>query len=239
MVTGERVYIYTLSDPITFQVRYVGQTINLKQRFNKHINTCFTLKTHVACWIKSLQLKNLTPIIDEIDCVENIDCDLYEKMYISLFKSWGFNLTNLTDGGKAGAYKINTTVKNKISKTLTGLSQKESTKLKRKLAVKKAWSDVELRQRQSITTKNLWITGVLKNSVNFKRPPVTLDETKNKISQGLKEYYKTHSVYNKKTFDIETINKIKELYNNGYTVFKLHKEFKIARTTIKRILNEN
>lgn len=96
----ENITIYSLSDPITNEIRYIGKTLNLKRRYNAHINT-FT-KTHKDCWIKSLKNKNLLPKLDIVDIVIEKDWAFWEKHYISLYKSWGFNLTNLTDGGDAG-----------------------------------------------------------------------------------------------------------------------------------------
>ena len=59
------VNIYTLSDPITGAIRYVGKTINLKQRFNKHImESKKSTKSYKKAWINSLLKKELKPIIN-------------------------------------------------------------------------------------------------------------------------------------------------------------------------------
>ena len=91
-----KIFIYTLSHPLTGEVRYVGQTSNPKKRYSGHINR----KDHTkkSCWIMSLKNKNLLPVMDIIDEVGD-DWIFWEKHYISLYKSWGFRLTNLTDGG--------------------------------------------------------------------------------------------------------------------------------------------
>ena len=39
-------------------------------------------------------------LLEVIDVVENDNWLFWEKHYISLFKSWGFNLTNGTSGGE-------------------------------------------------------------------------------------------------------------------------------------------
>src|ERR1035437_518115 len=90
-------YIYTLSNPINNEVRYVGKTINLNERHQQHINRNTNTKT--TKWIRSLLEKGITPTIDCIDVVSNDDYCFWESHYISLYRSWGFRLTNLTDGG--------------------------------------------------------------------------------------------------------------------------------------------
>lgn len=89
--------IYSLSDPETGKVRYIGKTCNLNSRFANHIQRK-TTHSHKSCWIQSLKKKGLFPIIEVIDEVGE-DWEFWESYYISLYKSWGFNLTNLTSGG--------------------------------------------------------------------------------------------------------------------------------------------
>jgi len=94
-------YIYTLSDPNTNQVRYIGKTNNLERRYKRH--TCkFTLvneNTFKSKWILSLLDDEKLPILEVIDeCVDKI-IDNLESYWISQFKCWGFDLTNMTDGG--------------------------------------------------------------------------------------------------------------------------------------------
>ena len=43
------VFIYALIDPFTFKVRYIGKTINLKQRFNRQMVE--RSNTHRCNWI--------------------------------------------------------------------------------------------------------------------------------------------------------------------------------------------
>ena len=40
-----KTFIYSLTDPITNQIRYVGKTVNLEQRLYNHINHAKTLTT--------------------------------------------------------------------------------------------------------------------------------------------------------------------------------------------------
>lgn len=92
------VNIYSLKDPLTNEIRYVGKTEKpLNERLRSHINK--NDNTHVRNWIKKLKRKNLKPIIEIVDKVPISEWQFWEIFYISLFKSWGFNLTNHTIGG--------------------------------------------------------------------------------------------------------------------------------------------
>lgn len=95
------VKIYTLEHPFTREIRYVGYTkTSLKTRLKKHISDAKSRKpNHRHNWLNSLPV---SPIIRKIDIAEFKDRNWLEKMYISLFKSWGFNLINATEGGDGG-----------------------------------------------------------------------------------------------------------------------------------------
>ena len=98
-----KVYIYTISDPLTEEVRYVGKTINPSQRFISHR---YAAKKHyVACWIRKLKSQGLKPMFHIVDEVDDSSWQFWEQFYICLFKSWGFRLNNITAGGD-GALKM-------------------------------------------------------------------------------------------------------------------------------------
>lgn len=96
----ETTNIYTLSDPRTGMVRYVGKANNHKRRLYLHTLKSKQLKTHRDCWIYGLLSENKKPIIDVIDEVSIYEWQFWERHYISLYRSWGFDLTNSTDGGE-------------------------------------------------------------------------------------------------------------------------------------------
>lgn len=95
--------IYTLKDPITNEIRYVGKTNkSLKIRYNAHISA-YKLsreKSHKNSWIISLKNKGLKPVIELLDIVENSEWIFWEQYWISQMFTWGFNLTNMTKGGE-------------------------------------------------------------------------------------------------------------------------------------------
>lgn len=116
-----KTYIYTLSDSIG-NIRYIGKTDNPKRRLKEHIyESKNTPKNHRHYWILSLLNNNEIPKLEILDCVNHNEWDFWEKHYISLIKSWGFNLTNQTEGGDSGLGML-------------GKKHKEETKEKIKIA---------------------------------------------------------------------------------------------------------
>jgi group I intron endonuclease len=98
----EFTYIYTLTDPFTNEIRYVGKADNLLVRLKEHIKRSSYTVTHKNNWIQSLLKKNAKPIIEVLDIVPINDWGFWEIYWISVIKSWGFKLTNLASGGKGG-----------------------------------------------------------------------------------------------------------------------------------------
>jgi hypothetical protein len=97
-----KTYIYTLEHPITNEIRYVGKTNNPERRLHYHWTEGYKQNNKTGNWLKSLKKKKLKPIMFIIDNI-NTDWEWLEKYWISQFKTWGFNLTNHTDGGE-GVY---------------------------------------------------------------------------------------------------------------------------------------
>lgn len=94
--------IYTLEDPVTGDIRYIGKTrSSLKYRLSQHIHDSLNngTKTRKKAWIKGLILQGLLPVIQVLDVVDNDDWKLSEQYWISQLKAWGFKLTNMTAGG--------------------------------------------------------------------------------------------------------------------------------------------
>lgn len=118
--------IYFLKNPNTHEIFYIGATtIPLNKRLEQHYAHLKEYKNGLRNWNKRFEyLDKLYPVKAKIYSIELVDkniLDNVESMYIGLFKSWGFELTNSTDGGKGGnTYKYLNTI------------QKEKTKLKLK-----------------------------------------------------------------------------------------------------------
>jgi group I intron endonuclease len=95
-------YIYTLSDPTTNIVKYVGKTINPKMRYRTYIKQAKngTRNNLVVNWVKSILKQELEPKMEIIDEVEG-EWEWLEQYWIGQFKTWGFTLKNMTHGGDA------------------------------------------------------------------------------------------------------------------------------------------
>lgn len=94
----ETVFIYTLNNPLTNEVKYIGFTNqSLKRRLQLHLSHSNKNRTYVQKWIKSLELPPLINLIEE--CDENIwqEREIY---WIKYYREKGLKLCNLTDGGE-------------------------------------------------------------------------------------------------------------------------------------------
>lgn len=142
-------FIYVLVCPFTNNIRYVGQTVNkVSKRLSKHVSEAINKnRTHKESWILSLYNRNTRPIIEVIDEVKLEEIDFWERHYISLYRSWGFSLLNLTDGGQLNR-NFSKETKDKISKSLTGKKQSDLTKERRSKSNKITWSDEKLIETQ-------------------------------------------------------------------------------------------
>lgn len=183
-VTG---YIYSLNCPITGAPKYIGKTIkSLNNRLFGHLNEYRCTKK--GNWIKSLRRKSLIPIIEMVDEVDRLKIDFWEKHYISLYKSWGFDLKNMTTGGEGwSGGKHTSESKLKMSASLKGkVSPRKGVILSD--SIKKKISDSKI-------GTIAWNKG--KNGIGLGR--IVSSETRIKIGNGNRG----------KKVSIDTINKIK------------------------------
>jgi len=90
--------IYTLRHPETKEIRYIGKTNDPAARLSRHIhNATHGVRTHISTWIRSLPSK---PIMSPLCVVPNDYGSEMERRTIAHFRSKGYRLTNLTDGGE-------------------------------------------------------------------------------------------------------------------------------------------
>ena len=76
------VKIYSLNDPDTLEIKYIGKTVQkLEKRLSGHITKAkYNRTTHCSCWIYKLLLKGKRPKIQLIEeCLENIWIEIYIK----------------------------------------------------------------------------------------------------------------------------------------------------------------
>ncbi len=91
--------IYTLSDPRTDEVRYVGKSCSgMKRPRNHRSPSNIESFTHKNNWLRSIV--PLKPVIEVVEEFSNPDGLVdAERFWIAQFRAWGFKLTNGTDGG--------------------------------------------------------------------------------------------------------------------------------------------
>ena len=118
------VKIYTLSHPVTNEIRYVGKTTEtLEKRLKRHFYESKQKSCHRHFWINSLTNEGLIPKIEIVDEVAEDNWQFWETYWISQFKNWGFNLVNLTLGGEGFNWKGKThseKSKQKMSESKSG-----------------------------------------------------------------------------------------------------------------------
>lgn len=85
--------IYVLKDPTTNEIRYVGCTKNVEQRYKAHTNKARDYNTPKREWLESLRIQGLKPILEVVEVVNDNHLER-EKYYIQLYRQQNYNLTN-------------------------------------------------------------------------------------------------------------------------------------------------
>jgi len=111
--------IYALLDPVTYEIRYVGQTVqSLKRRLQEHCRDSRKYTHYTACWIKGLKAQGLTPLIALLESTATTNLNTLEIFWIKELRKT-CKLTNLTDGGFGNNGQVRSAETNlKVSKTL-------------------------------------------------------------------------------------------------------------------------
>lgn len=114
--------IYTLSDPRTMMVRYVGVTVQgILTRLKDHLKKSVRERnTYCARWINSLVKEGLSPIVSVLELGYGETRKVRERYWISTLRQ-SCDLTNLTDGGDGTlGYSVRPETREKIRRSLTG-----------------------------------------------------------------------------------------------------------------------
>jgi len=101
----DTIHIYTLSDPDSGFVRYVGKAKNIRQRFYLHLYEVKKrfINTKKNAWIKHLLNLGKEPVIEVLEVIESENENEWkdaEKFWITTLRFLGLDLTNLCDGGE-------------------------------------------------------------------------------------------------------------------------------------------
>ena len=179
-------YIYKLIDPTTNQIRYIGQTDNIKRRYNDHISSSLnknssSYNTHKSSWVRKVVNNNLFPIIEVVEECNSLEqSNIRERYYIEKLTNEGYKLTNsyISD---VTEFSLNT--REKMSNARKGKTLEEIVGLEK---------SIELKEYYSERTKL--------NNPNKSNDPLVRE----KISNTLKEYFEdkeNHWAYGLKMTD--------------------------------------
>lgn len=71
-----KTFIYVLIDPRTNEIRYVGKTVNPKNRFKAHKCLKAAKGGHLSSWISHLRKLNLCP---EMQIIEEVNAENWKE----------------------------------------------------------------------------------------------------------------------------------------------------------------
>lgn len=214
-------YIYKLLDPKTKEIRYIGQTNNITRRFNDHISSSLNensdcYNTYKGRWIRKLINDGHKPIIEIIEKCETLEIsNIRECFFIEKFTKDGYRLTNshiidVTEFSEATRKKMSLAKKGKTLQEIHGIEKAE-----------------EL------------ISNFVERTKEFNKLPKS-EETKNKISETLKEYFsnkENHWAYGLKMSDEHNEKLRKSKLNNpknvGNRIPKTEEQKEKLRNAIK------
>jgi hypothetical protein len=199
------VFIYDLIDPQTLKIRYVGKTINPRERLlNQYNEKSNTYRCH---WIQSLRRKGLCPLQLFLEVLDDNDNWQSREIYwIKHFRDLGYDLVNCTDGGD-GVTNISGESKERMIKTWVGRKHKPETLLKLSLASKGRKHDDKWRQYMSNKLKGRIFT----------------TEDRIKLSKGISKLGE------------QQIKEIKELLNKHVSQYKIADMYHVHQGTISNI----
>ncbi len=215
-------YIYSLSHPVTKEIRYIGKTSRtLKKRLSEHVSPSKlnSEKGHKSSWVKSLLRIGLKP---EIVLIKETTSDNFvedEIETIRVYRENGFRLVNETDGGEGHfGYKKS---KESVEKTVAGL--------------KKFYENNPGQNKGKVFSeehkKNISLGKI------GKRPNVS-EESKRSRSKATKSWWanpenaKAHGLSRRKLTP-EQENTIKELYlKRELSIRQIRERFNISATVV-------
>ncbi len=148
--------IYSLADPRTGEVRYVGQTTKtLRGRLSSHLTPSgLRKKLHVAAWLTGLTKAGLQPVAAVLhEAASREELDQLEIAAIAKFGK-AFPLTNHAPGGRANAGAVRSAETcARISAARLGKKLSEETKAKLSAALRGRLMPPEHRQRIGMALK--------------------------------------------------------------------------------------
>jgi group I intron endonuclease len=207
--------VYGLKDPNNDCIRYIGITKKINIRLKQHLKD--KKNSHKKNWINSLKNKSMNPeiiLIEDNLTLEDALC--IEKKYIMLFKSFGAKLVNLTIGGEApmANKKHSTETKNKMKENRKG----DKNSFYGKKHTQESLEKISLK----LKNRSTWSKGIKFSESH-------------KLKLSIAKKNKKPSNFGKTRFDLE---KIRDLYKEGYKQKEIALMYKTDGGTISRIVNK-
>jgi group I intron endonuclease len=199
------IFIYSLIDPFTLELRYVGKTERIFQRLHDHCND--KSKTHKANWIRSIINRGKTPIQLILEVLtDNSDWQERETYWIKHYRDLGFKLVNSTDGGD-GVVNLSQESRNKIINTWLGRKHKLETLIKISEASKGRKHNEEWRKFMHDKLKGRYFS----------------EQDRIKLSKGISK------------LTGEQVNQIRSLLHDGVSQYTIADMFHVHQGTISNI----
>jgi hypothetical protein len=139
--------VYALSHPVTGGIRYIGRSSRGLERPRQHgskRNLRVNAHLPVVRWIRKLRSEHLEYVIEVIEECSTLEAlNEAERFYIAYFRSLGFRLLNICDGGegRTGPMPPEAIAKMKATRSTPEYKQKNSE------IVRSLWQDATYRQR--------------------------------------------------------------------------------------------
>lgn len=159
-----------------------------------------------------------------IEYINSRDFSHTEEVKIKISNTLKLLYANKENHPQYGTHRSEET-KQKLREASLGNNPSEETRLKISKKVNEAWKNEDLRKKQSEHMKELWSSGVIKGNTGKPSPkkgkPFAGD--KEKLSESLKEYYRTHEHHNKihhKVVQLDTFDNIIKVWDSEHDAAK-------------------
>jgi hypothetical protein len=150
------IYIYSLIDPFTNKIRYIGKSTRPKERLRNHCNEkANSWRNH---WIRSVISKGGQPQLSILETLaDDADWQSIEIGWIKRGRDAGWPLTNCTDGGD-GVTNLCGESKERMLRTWKGRKHKPETLIKLSISSKGRRKTDDAKKAMSVKMKGRKIT---------------------------------------------------------------------------------
>lgn len=154
-------FIYSLTCPISGEVKYIGKADDVKRRLRQHVYQSKKSDGRKNVWIRELLSEGLKPIMGVLDEVSYDDWGYWEDYWINQSKIWGFDLLNKMGGGH-GYGKHHPETIEKISKSQSGKNnamygKKHHDETKKKFLLRKLTEEQKKKISESKKNNKNWL----------------------------------------------------------------------------------